>query len=415
MTSAAVHYAPDAKAQSKEDKKKGAQKGPQLSKKAQPAYKAAYDAYQAKDMVKAQEQFEGMKANIETDDDKFLVGQMIFTIGREIKDQKLQADGLQLMVDSPSAPAESVNSYKNALADLYYLAGDYQKSIDTFKALYMAGYGKGKIEIDIANGYTKLADYPNAVTWLNESIKYSEANGQIADRKVYAQAAALANNTRDSNLIVPAFKNLVAKYPSVNTWHDAIITFQKSVELEKQENLDLLRLMRTAGAIKYQQQYGDYVEAAGAQALPGEVLAVLNEGLDNGIIPAGNMSFSTHLDMAKSRVDKDRADLPYAEKDAKAKSTGGDSLATGDAFLGYGIYDKAASLYQMALDKGGVDNDVAYTRMGIAQFKAGNMDAAKQAFSKVTGSNRKAIAQYWMLYIDQQSQAANAKTAAPAS
>ncbi len=51
----------------------------------------------------------------------------------------------------------------------------------------------------------------------------------------------------------------------------------------------------------------------------------------------------------------------------------------------------------------GVDADKENTRLGIAQVAAGNYDAAREAFSKVSG-NRTSIARLWLAYIDIQTE-----------
>jgi hypothetical protein len=62
-------------------------------------------------------------------------------------------------------------------------------------------------------------------------------------------------------------------------------------------------------------------------------------------------------------------------------------------------------MYQLAVTKGGADSDLARIRLGIAQVKQGQLDAAKAAFGQVTGA-RAPVARMWLAYV-------GTKTASP--
>ena len=76
-------------------------------------------------------------------------------------------------------------------------------------------------------------------------------------------------------------------------------------------------------------------------------------------------------------------------------------MSTADAYLGYGDYAKAASLYRLALQKGGsgVDADTAQLRLGIALAMSGDKAGARTAFAAVKG-RRADLASFWTLYLD---------------
>jgi hypothetical protein len=101
---------------------------------------------------------------------------------------------------------------------------------------------------------------------------------------------------------------------------------------------------------------------------------------------------------AAARVRADRASLVAGEKAALAAATARPALATGDAFMSYGDYAKAAALYRAALGKSGVDADLANLRLGIALARSGDKAGAQTALSAVKG-NRGSIAQLWLVYL----------------
>ena len=75
---------------------------------------------------------------------------------------------------------------------------------------------------------------------------------------------------------------------------------------------------------------------------------------------------------------------------------------TADAFMSYGDYAKAATLYRAALGKTGVDADLANLRLGIALARSGDAAGATSALNAVKGT-RAGIAQMWLLYLQRQS------------
>ena len=95
------------------------------------------------------------------------------------------------------------------------------------------------------------------------------------------------------------------------------------------------------------------------------------------------------------------------------------SSLTADSFFSHKDYKTAKELYESALGKGAVlDKDggdqTDRTRFRLAMSKAmlGDYAGAKADFAMINNPNRKAIAEYWNMYIDQLSKAAAAPVAA---
>ena len=101
-----------------------------------------------------------------------------------------------------------------------------------------------------------------------------------------------------------------------------------------------------------------------------------------GKIPAGNATAKAMLTAAEA---KSRQEGSLAPTEARAKSANDGKLAalTGEAYYGQGNYAKAAELYRLALQKGGVDANEVNTRLGIALAASGDKAGAKAAFEAV--------------------------------
>ena len=84
-------------------------------------------------------------------------------------------------------------------------------------------------------------------------------------------------------------------------------------------------------------------------------------------------------------------------------------MLTGDALLSFAQYGRAKAMYEAALSKGGIvdrdgidQTDRALTNLAIANVYLKDFAGAKAALAKVTSAKRKGIAEYWTIYIDQQ-------------
>ena len=195
----------------------------------------------------------------------------------------------------------------------------------------------------------------------------------------------------------------VAAYPTKGNWHDALVIYMTQYKVPTDVQVDVFRLMRAAGALAGDADYREYAEAVYLR-YPNEAKTVLEEGASKGIVNLSGKNDATEvLGIVKGKVAADQASLPAAEKSARVAATGKAALSTADAYAGYGQYAKAADLYKVAIDKGGVDVPTAQLRMGWAQALAGDGAAAKQSFSAVTGI-RKPLAQFWIVHIDHPTQ-----------
>jgi hypothetical protein len=150
--------------------------------------------------------------------------------------------------------------------------------------------------------------------------------------------------------------------------------------------------------MKGERDYMDYVLATYLRN-PGEAQAVLNAGVASGQVNASGKNATEIKGIVAQKVPADKASLPAGEKSARAAATGKFALNTADAYLGYGEWAKAADLYKVALQKGGVDANVVNVRLGMALAKSGDAAGAKAAFAQVTGP-RKSLADLWTVYVD---------------
>ena len=106
-----------------------------------------------------------------------------------------------------------------------------------------------------------------------------------------------------------------------------------------------------------------------------------------------------YYQIAVDKIGPDKASLPSGEADAAKAATGKVAASVGDAYLSYANYAKAASMFELAKQKGGVDMDETNLRLGIAKTLGGDAAGAKAAFEAVQTGARKQVADLWLTYL----------------
>ncbi len=394
-------------AKKKEEAAKTEQRVPSPTKAYAEGYNSTVKLLQAEDIAAAKAAFDASVGTATAPNDMYWAGNVALQIGGKTSDQALQQRGLQMILDSGLASPEENQRYSFFIGQFAYQAKDYAKAVQYMQRAYEAGYRENSIAATLAEANNNAGDSAAAFKWLNTAVNDQKAAGQAVPENWYKRGAALALDAKNSSEAATWLNRLVTAYPNKTNWRDTLVVYRDGVTLSNQENLDLMRLMRQVGALKSERDYGEYVDAADPRRLPGEVVTVIDEAAANGV--ANSSYLNEQKALAQGNVSADKAGLAGAEKDARSSSTGKTAAVTADAYLGYGEYAKAADLYTVALEKGGTDADEVHMRRGIARVKAGDKAGAMEDFDAVQSGNRKAIAGYWELYLN------NGVTTAPAA
>lgn len=352
-----------------------------------------------------------------TPEDKFVAGQLAVSLGSIAEDPALQRRGLQSMVDSGKSPPEEAAKFQFFLGQLAYQVKDYAAARTSLQAAKAAGYKENDIDALLAEAYINDNQAPQGLTVLKQAIDARKAAGQPAPEGWYRRGLGVAYKTKQLDQAAVFSMALVEAYPTTQNWGGAITVVREIGKFPAQETLDLMRLMGRTNSYAEERDYLEYIEAADARRLPGEVQKVIQQGLAAGKLNAGNAFVSEQKSIADQKVGPDRASLPGLETAAKAaNATPANITGTADAFLSYGEGAKAEALYNIVLTKPGVDQARTLNRIGIAQIDQGNFAGAQETLAKVPAGPRKSIAQLWAIYAKQKAGGgAPAAAAAPAA
>jgi len=370
---------------------------------------AAQKASDAQDFAGAKTALTEADGKAASNDDKYQIGAIKLNTGIQSKDDALKMEGLNQMLDSGLTPPEQAGQFNMVAADAALSQKNYDVAIARGQAALAAGYKAEQVNPTIAQAYFGKAGTGNAsaepargfnqqgLAALKAAADATKASGQPVPAQWYQIGVSRAAAARLPEVTDWA-KWAYAANPSGENLRTLIRLFQQAnPNITNRENLDVLRLMSAAKGLVVAADFTELAEMASKTGIYGEVKSTIDAGRAKGVLNASQAS--DIYQAAVGRIPGDKSSLGAAEADAGKAANGKVAAATGDAYLGYGDYAKAAAMFELAKQKGGVDADEINTRLGIAKTMGGDNAGAKSAFEAVQGGARKQIADLWLTYL----------------
>ncbi len=407
MTTAPAAAQDKPKKEKKKEESKGG--GISVSKGFMPAAKKMEDANKAKDAAALQAALAEGQTTATTPDDKYLVGFYQLQLGLTNKDQALQGQGLDAMLESGKAPAESVGVYNFYSGNFAYGAKNYTKAIQRLEAAKAAGSTESSLSAMLMDSYLNAGQIDKGWEIAKAGIDSARAAGTRPSEELYVRPAQAFQKANRTNEMLDVLAMRVQDYPTPATWRNTLYIVLQQAAGDKDLTLDILRLMKATNSMLQRPEYLEYSAMAVEAGFPGEVVAVIKHGQGNGVIPKTDAHFNGILESQEPRAATDAAAVAADASKPATLSNPKAARATGDALVGNGEPAKAIPLYEAALKAAPGDALIQY-RLGVAQALAGQGDAAAASFAKVQG-NRQRLAQLWTI----RAKAGAAPAAAPAA
>ena len=368
-----------------------------LSRAERTAFAPVVTAVNAHNWAVAQTTLDAASPAAQSADAKYLVGQLRLQIGVGTNNSQLESQGVDEMIASGGArPNELAPLYQNQI-DFATQAGDTAKAERAIAQLQAINPNNPALLLRRAQLREAAHDAPGAIAIFQQAIQAQQTAGQpipVEWRQQMVSIAYRAHLPQASSLM---HEWLVAA-PTPALWHDTIVIYAEQYANDSALKLDAYRLARAAGAMTSEHDYVTLAQAAADAHAIGEVKVVLDEGLSRNLIRTNAAFARERLATVNPRISDDRASLVTERRNALAGHAGTAALRLGDSYYGYGQYAEAAELYRAALQQGGVDANVANTRLGASLAMAGQRAQAEAAFHAVTGP-RAELAQLWLLWL----------------
>ncbi|MFV0622417.1 hypothetical protein ACBY01_00195 [Sphingomonas sp. ac-8] len=360
-------------------------------------------AAKAGDIATAKAKLAAADAAATNDTEKFYAANLRLQVAQAAKDNAMLATALDQMIANPTTPAEQQGTLNYNRGILALNAKQKDVALRYFQRAKELGYNDPEYDLRMASLQLEGGNVDNGVAALDKAIQAKVAAGQPVPNDWYNLAIAQLYKANKPAETATWMRRQLKDYPTPTNWRKALILFRDRADqgraLGGSARLDTFRLMRETGALTDQAEFGEYAQLANDLGLPYETVAVIDQGRASGKISATATDYTKLKTSAQSAI---RAEGSLSSLDSKARSAANGKLAssTGNAYLANGDAAKAVEFFQLALQKGGVDQDEVNTRLGIALAKSGRRDEAKAAFAKVTGAPRNELAAFWTLWLD---------------
>jgi predicted Zn-dependent protease len=333
-------------------------------------------------------------------DARYFVGRYQFAIGLGTNNTQLQAQGLDAMVASGGGDPTKMAPVYRSQGVLAVQAKDYAKAEAAYARWAQLAPNDADVVLATAEVKFRQNKPQEALPLFQRAISTQEAAGQAVPENVYLAALQSALNAKMWPAALTLSKTVVSRFPNQKNWRNALLVYRQNADLEPTALLDLLRLMRAAKALDAGGEYVQLADLLARGRFYVEARSVVEEGFASGKVSRTNGDAGAILKEVGGRVSGDRAALEGLQARARTEAKGEFALRIAEGLFGHGDYAKAADLYRVALQKGGVDSNLVNTRLGIALAMAGQRAEADAAFKAVTGP-RTALASYWLLWLSQ--------------
>jgi tetratricopeptide (TPR) repeat protein len=369
-----------------------------FSKEERVALLPLQNAVIAKDWATAQAALAAAEAAAQGADARYAVARYRLEIGINTNNVQMQGQAIDALIASGSVPAADLPMMYRNQGALALQANDKARAEASFARVVELSPNDAEALIALAQVKNDLRKQQEAVQLVERAISVKRNAGQPVDETWYKYALKLAYDNRLAAQSLAISRDLVATYPTKENWRDALLIYRELRNLDRSAQIDLLRLARASKALGGERDWYELAEMLDNSGLPAEAKATLEEGASLKMIDLNKAAFRELLRSVSGRLTGDRASLPAQETKALGAATGTLALSIADAYLGYGDYAKAVTLYRAALTKGGVDTNIVNTRLGIALALMGNRAEAEPAFKAVTGP-RAEIASFWLSWL----------------
>jgi len=325
-----------------------------------------------------------------TREDRYLIGQLQLKAALNLNDMALGSSALDAIAASGYLDNGKVAALYSSLGVKAYNAKQHAQAEQLFNRA--VALDARNVEALSFIGEARLAQgqKAQAVAAFQQAIRAAGPKPQEALLKRALGAAY------DAQLPVAGEigRQWVSAYPSAESWRTALAVYRNVAKPDLEGTLDVLRLMRSAGALTTPSDFVLYANVLNEQSNFIEAQNAIDQAVAAKQIDAANAQVAGIAATLKAKPKPTASELEAA---AKGAQSGMALLRIGDRFYGLGQYARAAELYRQAMSKG-VDPNLANMRVGVALTAAGDKAGAATAFNAVTGA-RAELAKYWLLHL----------------
>lgn len=363
---------------------------------------AAQTAIAARDAATAEPHVAAAEAAAQSDQEKYFAAQIRYDLETLKNNDEGRARALDAMIASPllvPTAAPSIHFVRGTIANRLRKPADAVRFLTRAQEL---GATNADLPLQLAIALFDTNNLAGGTAAMDRAVRAREAAGQKAPEEWFRFVVSKLYQSGDRANAATWLMRQIQNYPSPSAWRSAVLIYMEQASgrgtpLARGDRIDLYRLIRAAGGLAGESDYFNYAKAAHEAGLPLEAKTVIDEGRAAGKVPAGSAAIATVYTAASAAVRADVA-LDTLDRQARAAANGRLAAQTADAYLGAKQYNAAIALYEIALQKGGVEVPSVTLHLGIAQALAGNKAGAQATLARVTAGTQAEIARFWVAY-----------------
>ena len=221
---------------------------------------------------------------------------------------------------------------------------------------------------------------------------------KVGEEELRAMASSQAK-LKDMNGYYQSLQLLVRDYPNKDYWMDLLARVMQQAHVNPRFEVEVYRLIQETGNLQEPGDYYTYAQLALKAGFPQEARSVLAQGQAAKVFP-GDVPPADLNQLQKEvqrAADEDSKGLENLRKTAQ---TANQWVDLGNVLFSTQQWTAAADAFDKGLALGGVKRETdARLHLGIARFKAGQLDQARQALSQ-TGAETQALADLWLMLLN---------------
>ncbi len=296
-------------------------------------------------------------------------------------------------------------NYLGMLAGAYAETGNEAKAMQLTREMINQYGGDANQLAYVARQSLTEKKYDEAANFAQKAVDQAQKEGKKPSATYYN---IMLNAHSQSGAMDKYYQTLERVAPVLNAeiyWRPLIERAKKEPKYKSNDALlDVYRALEASGVKLNKQEQLEMGEIALNRGMAIESERVLGPLFQAGTVGgAGDANADRNKRLyAKAQQDAkaDKAGgLAQSEKDAAAKPTGEVFAVTGESYMAAGDYAKAVELLQKGLEKGSLEpgtEELVKLRLGVAQYKGGNEEAARKTWSEIQGDNGSAwLARVW--------------------
>jgi tetratricopeptide (TPR) repeat protein len=364
------------------------------------AMKAIVDldaAVKANDVANLPAKFAAAEAVATSANDKYLVASLRLKAGVAAHDTAQMVAGADGIAASGVETPTAVAAIYNALGAELYKTKQFPQAVAALQKSLAFVPGDTGTMVNLGEAQFAAGQQAAAVATIRKAMAAGAASGQKPGEEMYKRAVGIAYGAKLPEASDIA-RDWASAYPSPESWRNAIGIYRNLKHPDDQGSLDLMRLMQATGALKMPEDYSTFIVESANQLNFNEAQKLYDDGLAAHVIDPSKPDFADIRNLLKVKAKASAADLDAA---IKMSPSAANLLRIGDRFYAMGDYARAAAVYRDVMTKPGADRDLANLHLGMALARSGDKAGATAALKAVAGAHAD-VAQYWLLYVQQQ-------------